>query len=182
MKYSVNWLQHQLEQGIHHEYLLFWGHTQKQVGVIDKSCFSQWFPSPFEVNGISYKTTEHWMMSKKASLFGDNLSMQAILAADKPAVVKMIGREVKNFDSDIWNQKSFDIVVEGNWYKFSQNEELKKYLLYTGKKIIVEASPSDSIWGIGLAQDAKEALNPYQWKGTNWLGFALMQVRDLLNN
>ena len=180
MKYSLNWLQSQIEQNIPVEYFFFWGHTQKKEGVVDKSCFSQWYPSAFIVDGNTYLTAEHWMMAKKAELFDDKETMEKILAAEKPAIAKALGRVVRNFNSEVWTNTSYNIVVEGNKHKFSQDETLKEFLLHTGNKIIVEASPADAIWGIGLSQDAKEAQNPFTWKGTNLLGFALMEVRDIL--
>lgn len=180
MKYSINWLQSEIEKGIHFEYLFFWGHTPKNENTIDKSCFSQWYPSPFLVGGITYATAEHWMMAKKAKLFQDEEVFQKIITAEKPAVAKALGREVKNFNADVWNQSAYAIVVEGNQHKFKQNEALKKFLLTTKEKVLVEASPADAIWGIGLAQDAADALNPFRWPGTNLLGFALMEVRDSL--
>ena len=180
MKYSINWLQNQIEQGDHFNYFFFWGHTQKQEGVIDKSCFSQWFPSPFEVDGINYKTAEHWMMAKKAELFKDEEALQKILVAEKSAEVKAIGRTVKNFYPVTWNASAYSIVVEGNMHKFKHEQQMKSFLLQTGSAIIVEASPADAIWGIGLPQDAEDAMNPSKWRGTNLLGFALMEVRDLL--
>ncbi len=97
------------------------------------------------------------------------------------AIAKALGREVKHFDPAVWEAASYAIVVEGNRHKFSQNQALKSYLINTNEKILVEASPADAIWGIGLPQDAKEALNPFEWRGNNLLGFALMEVRDLLN-
>ena len=178
MKYSLNWLQSKIKQGAHFEYLLFWGHTHKQAGIVDKSCFSQWYPSVFTVDGISYKTAEHWMMAKKAQLFNDNEVFEKIIAAEKPAMAKALGREVKHFDPAVWDTAACAIVVEGNRYKFSQHTVLSTYLKNTKEKILVEASPSDAIWGIGLPQDAKEAVNPFTWRGTNLLGFALMEVRD----
>ena len=180
MSYSTTWLQDQIEKGIHTEYLFFWGHNQKNKNSIDKSCFSQWYPSVFTVNGIIYATAEHWMMAKKAELFNDSETLNKIILAQNPAVAKALGREVKDFDVDKWAALSYEFVVEGNKHKFSQKEELKNFLLYTGNKVIVEASPVDSIWGIGLAQDAGDAQNPFKWKGTNLLGFALMEVRDLI--
>lgn len=182
MNYSINWLQSEIENSKHFEYLFFWGHTPKKEGEIDKSCFSQWYPSPFVVNGIRYTTAEHWMMAKKALLFGDEEIFQKVIAAEKPAVAKALGREVKNFDPEIWRYASYTIVVEGNHYKFLQNEVLKKFLQTTKDKVLVEASPADAIWGIGLSQDAEEAMNPFRWPGTNLLGFALMEVRDKLKN
>ena len=180
MKYSRDWLQHHIEQGIHVEYYFFWGHTQKKKMVVDKSCFSQWYPSAFEVDGITYFTAEHWMMAKKAELFNDSETMREILTFEKPVVAKALGREIKNFNPDSWANASYEIVVEGNKHKFYQNEALKNFLIQTGDMILVEASPVDAIWGIGLGQDAIEAKNPYTWKGSNLLGFALMEVRDLL--
>ena len=179
MKYSIDWLLQQ--EGSKNDYLFFWGHTQKRPDVIDKSCFSQWYPAPFKVNDIVYQTAEHWMMAKKALLFNDRDAFSKIVQAGKPAIAKAIGREVKNFDAAIWEAHAYDIVVEGNYYKFSQHASLTTFLLQTGKKVIVEASPVDAIWGIGLAQDAVEAQHPSKWKGTNLLGFALMEVRDKLN-
>jgi ribA/ribD-fused uncharacterized protein len=148
--------------------------------VIDKSCFSQWYPSAFEVDGINYKTAEHWMMAKKAVLFNDNEVLEKILQAQKAAVAKTLGREIRNFDPAVWDASAYSIVIEGNRHKFSQHESFKTFLLKTGNKVIVEASPADAIWGIGLAQDASDAGNPSKWRGTNLLGFALMEVRDLL--
>lgn len=180
MKYSLDLLKQRIEAGQPVEYLFFWGHTQKQDGVIDKSCLSQWYPAPFTVDGINYATAEHWMMAKKALLFGDQEAFKEILAAPKPAVAKSIGRKVKGFDADVWQKEGYGFVVEGSFHKFSQHASLKEFLLRTGKKIIVEASPSDFIWGIGLSQDSKDASNPWKWKGTNLLGFALMEARDRL--
>ena len=180
MKYSIDWLTSQIKQGSPVEYLFFWGHTQKQEGVIDKSCFSQWYPSAFTMAGITYKTAEHWMMAKKASLFDDSEALAAILATEKPGGAKAVGREVKNFDAARWGALAYSIVTEGNLHKFSQHELLKTYLLKTGNKIIAEAGPSDAVWGIGMARDAKEAAHPSKWRGTNLLGFALMEVRDAL--
>ncbi len=180
MKYSLRWLQSEIEKGVHFEYLFFWGHNPKKEAVVDKSCYSQWYPAPFTVNDISYATAEHWMMAKKALLFNDEDIFQKIIVAEKPAVAKALGREVRNFDSAVWDSSAYSIVVEGNRHKFSQNENLLKFLLSTGNKVLVEASPADSIWGIGLPQDSNEAMNPFRWRGTNLLGFALMEVRDSL--
>lgn len=180
MTYSLNWLQEQLNQDKQLEYLFFWGHTPPKDGSTDKSCFSQWFPAPFTVNGIEYLTAEHWMMWKKAILFGDKETAGEIVKTEKPAIAKELGRKVRNFDPAVWSAACFDIVVEGNKHKFEQHENMKNVLLYTGNKILVEASPVDTIWGIGLAKDHPDAANPFNWKGTNLLGFALMEVREWL--
>jgi ribA/ribD-fused uncharacterized protein len=177
MNYSLSWLKQQIENGMHQEYLFFWGHTQKITGVTDRSCFSQWWPAAFTVDGITYATAEHWMMAKKALLFKDDEQHRHIIAIDSPVKAKKLGRLVKNFDGELWSAQAFAFVVEGNLHKFSQHESLKKFLLNTGEKIIVEASPFDKIWGIGT--NAHET-DVSKWKGFNLLGFALMEVRSLL--
>lgn len=91
-----------------------------------------------------------------------------------------MGRKVKNFDPDIWNEHKYGIVKKGNFLKFSQNERFKEFLLSTDNKILVEASPYDTIWGIGMLETDPNAKNPAQWNGENLLGFALMEVRDEL--
>jgi ribA/ribD-fused uncharacterized protein len=182
MKYSLSWLNQVLEKGIHHEFFFFWGHTQKNEGLTDKSCFSQWFPSPFTVDGVIYLTAEHWMMAKKAELFNDIEIKQHILKSETPGIAKELGRKVKNFDDEKWSKACFEIVVEGNVNKFLKQDELRKFLLNTGDKVIVEASPGDTIWGIGLSQDNPKAMSPSTWRGKNLLGFALMEVRDRLKD
>lgn len=180
MKYSVKKLIAQVEEGKAVDFYFFWGHTPKQVGGTDKSCLSQWYPAPFVVQGITYPTAEHWMMAQKALLFKDENAFQQILDTPKPGSAKAIGRRVIGFDELIWIDRRYDIVLEGSYHKFSQHEALRRFLLQTGKKVIVEASPVDNIWGIGLSQDSSSALNPINWKGTNLLGFALMETRDKL--
>ena len=124
-------------------------------------------------------TAEHYMMAEKARLF-DNSATDAIVAAAHPGEAKKLGRKIRNFDQAIWEKHRFDIVVRGNLAKFSQHEPLKQYLLGTGDRVLVEASPHDRIWGIGIAESDPAAQNPYDWKGLNLLGFALMAVREQL--
>ncbi len=162
------------------KYLFFWGHTPGKNQTVGPFCFSQWFASPFTVDNITYSTAEHWMMAEKARLFGDNEIAERILSATHPGEVKSLGREIKGFDEETWVKKRFEIVVEGNYHKFTQNADLKDYLLETGDRVLVEASPVDFIWGIGLAKDSKVVEDPTQWRGLNLLGFALMEVRRML--
>ena len=162
------------------KFLFFWGHQPNKDGSISKTCFSQWWLSSFEVDKVIYKTAEHWMMAKKAELFKDHAILEKILQAKSPAEAKKFGREVKNYNETLWLAARFDIVKEGNYHKFSQNPELKTFLLNTKERVIVEASPVDAIWGIGMAGDHKDILNPEKWRGLNLLGFALMEVRDEL--
>lgn len=175
---SVETLLQHLHYGATPKYLYFWGHTSK--GSLGKEVFSQWYPAPFTVDGDTYATAEHYMMAEKARLFGDEATRQAILQATHPDVAKRLGRKVKGFDEAEWNAQRFGIVVRGNLAKFSQHPALREFLLGTGSRVLVEASPVDSIWGIGLAQDHPQASNPAEWPGLNLLGFALMEVRDTL--
>ena len=182
MKYSVKQLNELIANGLMQEYLFFWGHSPKVKGIIDKSCFSQWWPSEFKVEKIIYKSAEHWMMAKKALLFNDQETHDLIINADTPAEAKKLGRKVKSFQPEIWERYAFVYVVEGNLHKFSQHQDLQLFLKNTHDKVIVEASPVDAIWGIGLTQDDPRAYDPQKWSGTNLLGFALMEVRDKLKN
>jgi ribA/ribD-fused uncharacterized protein len=179
MKYSKQWLLANKTE--HTEYLLFWGHKPSNDGSITNTCFSQWWVSPFTVEGITYPTAEHWMMAEKARLFDDKVQLANILATKKPAAAKSFGRKVENFDPSVWDAQKGDIVIKGNVHKFSQNLDLKAFLLATGSKIIVEASPVDRIWGIGLPPDNPYSWQPEKWQGRNLLGFALMEVRDILS-
>jgi len=177
---SVTELQAQVAAGFAPQYLLFWGHRAARDGAIGKSCLSQWFPAPFEVAGLRYPTAEHYMMAGKARLFGDAAIAAQILAAGEPGAVKALGRKIAGFDEAVWVAQRSRIVEEANLAKFGQNPALRDFLLATGAQVLVEASPVDAIWGIGLAADDARALDPAQWQGLNLLGFALMQVRERL--
>ena len=126
-------------------------------------------------------TAEHFMMYHKAVLFSDEQAAKRLLVANNPEEAKAIGREVIGFNPQKWESHRFDIVVAANMAKFSSHPELKDYLLNTGDRILVEASPVDAIWGIGLAEDDPACADPNHWKGENLLGFALMAVRDQLS-
>ncbi|RYY13553.1 MAG: NADAR family protein [Cytophagaceae bacterium] len=177
MLYSFHWL---LQQSPAPKYLFFWGHTPKQKSTVDKNCFGQWFPAAFTVAGDIYATAEHWMMAGKARLFGNDEGRARIIAAPHPAEAKKLGREVTGFDPPGWDAQKYDLVVAGNYPKFSQHAELQDYLLTTGDRVLVEASPVDAIWGIGLPADHPDAMQPARWPSQNLLGFALMAVRDQL--
>lgn len=180
MNYNNNWLVTQHQQGAPLDFIHFWGHQPAKDGSITKSCFSQWWVAPFIVDGTTYNTAEHWMMAKKAELFGDAEIATKIVATNNPKDVKQLGRMIQGFDNAKWDTHKYEIVVEGNWHKFMQHLPLKNYLLNTANTIIVEASPVDAIWGIGMAEDDSNINNPAQWKGENLLGYALMEVRDKL--
>lgn len=179
--YNIDWLIERFNSRETLEYLFFWGHTNKYGEEAGKFCFSQWYEAAFVVDDITYKTAEHWMMAHKALLFGDFKSFQAIIYAETPKQAKELGRQVIGFDEDLWNANRFDIVKKGNIHKFNQHPNFANFLLNSGSKILVEASPVDIIWGTGLDQDSQHINNPHFWRGLNLLGFALMEVRDFLN-
>lgn len=161
------------------DFMFFWGHTDRQEGVC-KTCLSQWYMCSFTVNDVSYNCAEQYMMAEKARIFDDDDTCQQILASYDPMTIKKLGRKVRNFNAYVWEKNCQEVVKIGNLAKFSQNPKLMEYLLGTGDKILVESSPKDTTWGIGLAEDAPEACNPRLWKGENLLGFTLMEVRDML--
>lgn len=165
----------EIEQGFQPEFVFFW-----QVDADSeerREYLSQWYPAEFVVEDITYLTAEHYMMAEKARIFGDDGIRNAILRTYSPETVKKLGRMVRGFDSSIWEKHRLDVVLRGNEAKFRQNPALKQYLLGTGDKILVEASPCDEIWGVGLGEDDPRITDPRQWKGLNLLGFALMVTR-----
>ena len=180
MKYSIEKIKQQFESEHSLKFLFFWGHTPSKDNSIAKTCFSQWWQTAFVKDGVMYKTAEHFMMAEKARLFNDFEIRKEVIESSHPSEAKKLGRKVKNFDATLWNEHKFAIVKEANLLKFSQHVELKEYLLNTNDRVLVEASPVDSIWGIGLAESDPDAQNPNFWKGENLLGFALMEVRDEL--
>jgi ribA/ribD-fused uncharacterized protein len=116
------------------KFLFFWGHQPSRDGRLGVSCFSQWWPAPFEVDGLCYPTAEHWMMAGKARLFADDQTAARILDAESPKQVKQLGREVRGFDPARWDEERRRIVTEGNVHKFTQNSALGEFLLSTGRR------------------------------------------------
>ncbi|PWK67152.1 hypothetical protein BCL76_10956 [Streptomyces sp. CG 926] len=170
----------QVSRGERVKYLPFWGHRPQPDGRLGPSCLSQWWPASFTVGDVRYATAEHWMMAGKARLFGDAEAERAAVDAKSPAAAKKVGRLVRGFDNEIWERERFALVVEGSVHKFGSDPALSGYLLGTGQRVLVEASPMDRIWGIGLAADDERALDPARWRGLNLLGFALMEARERL--
>ena len=177
---TVTDLAHLTASGARVKYLHFWGHKPQADGSVGSRCLSQWWPAMFTVNGLTYPTAEHYMMWSKATLFGDAEVAGQVLRAAHPHRAKALGREVRDFDQAVWDGSRYDIVVSGSLAKFGQNHDLRSYLLGTGERVLVEASPVDRIWGIGLAAADERAADPARWRGLNLLGFALMETRDRL--
>jgi ribA/ribD-fused uncharacterized protein len=151
------------------QYVLFWGGWP-----------SQWHPADFVVDGVRYNCCEQFMMAEKARVFGDEAALAKILSSTDPRQQKALGRTVRDFDAGVWNDVCRGIVYAGNLARFAQDEAARRELMATGDRTIVEASPTDRIWGIGLSQGDPRAVDPSQWRGTNWLGIALTQVRELV--
>ncbi len=181
MKYNIETIKQIVRENPNIAIIYFWGHTPnpKKITI---ACLSQWYDCHFEVEGVKYHTTEQYMMASKALLFGDKEVYDEIMAASNPYDYKKLGRKVCNFEPEPWDAKKSEIVVEGNKAKFGQNTDIKEFLLSTGDAILVEASPYDKIWGIGLDRETAMKGTVEQWQGENLLGCALMEVRDYLRN
>jgi ribA/ribD-fused uncharacterized protein len=161
-------------------YLYFWGHQPQRGGGIGPGCLSQWWPSAFTLDEVTFPSAEHYMMWRKATCFDDDAVAARILQADHPQRAKALGRQVRGFDQARWESVRYDVVLAASIAKFSQSALLRDYLLRTGDRVLVEASPVDPVWGIGLAAADPRAGDPGQWLGLNLLGFALMDTRDQL--
>jgi ribA/ribD-fused uncharacterized protein len=173
-------LQRRLAGGEAFDYLHFWGHRPRADDAPSASCFSQRYAVRFEVDGVVYPSAEHFMMAEKARLFDDQRTLQQVLVAPTPNDAKALGRRVAGYDDARWAAHRFDAVVHGNLAKFSQSKRLRSFLVGTAPAVLVEASPVDAVWGIGMAANDPRANDPRQWQGPNLLGFALMVVRDHL--
>ncbi len=182
MKYDILLLTEKIRARQKVKYLSFWGHQPNKDGSISSTCLSQWWRQPFSIDDVVYSTAEHWMMAQKALLFGDIDIYSKIVSTNTPGEAKDLGRKVQNFDPEIWEANRFEIVVRGNLNKFTQHKDLQDFLINTNDRILVEASPVDYIWGIGMAYDNPDAHKPKNWNGLNLLGFALMEARDILKD
>lgn len=160
------------------DFVFFWEHSDRKDGFVGRSCLSQWFIAPMMIEGQYYHCMEQYLMGEKARIFGDEETEEKILAEFNHMAIKKLGRQVADYDDYVWSKDRQAISVRGNLAKFSQNPSLCQFLLSTGDKILVEASPTDNIWGIGLEESAPEATVPSKWRRQNLLGFALMEVRE----
>ena len=151
---------------------IFFYHEHDENGYL-----SNWYPTYFQYAYKHYFCTEQYMMAQKAQAFGDHESLKRIMDSQDPAEIKQLGRGVKNFDSDTWDKIRYQIMRRGIRAKFQQNPALLRRLLDTGTKVLVEASPTDRIWGIHLPESDNSAVNIHEWQGKNLLGRVLMQVR-----
>lgn len=146
----------------------------------EASPFSQFHRCTFKAGEITFTCTEQYMMHGKAILFGDREIAEQILAVDQPKKQKALGRKVRGFDDHVWKKNREAIVLAGNRLKFTQNALLRDALLATRGTTLVEASPYDRIWGIGLGAKDPRAQSEATWRGQNLLGKILTKLRDEL--
>lgn len=177
---DVTELRRSVRSGPRAKYLFFWGHHPPGRGGLGPGCLSQWWPARFTADGVGYSSAEHFMMAAKARLFGDAETEERVLTAPHPGAAKALGRQVRGFDERVWERERYGIVVQASMAKFGQDPALGEFLLGTAGRVLVEASPLDRVWGIGLAADDPRAANPDRWRGLNLLGFALMETRATL--
>lgn len=145
--------------------------------------FSNWYQASFTYNDIEFSNTEQFMMYYKAKFFLDDEKAKEILKTRDARKIKRLGREVANFKKEAWEAVARQIVYIGNLQKYTQNENLKQLLLDTDDAVLVEASPYDTIWGIGLSEEDPLRVDPNNWKGSNWLGQILTEIKkDLKQN
>jgi ribA/ribD-fused uncharacterized protein len=152
-----------------------------------KGVFSQWYRTKFQDPELPEKYRSHvftsceqFMIFCKALLFQDTNYARTILREHSCRKIKVMGRNIRGFSNDIWKMNREDIVTRGNYLKFSQDPELKKKLLATQGKHLVEASTQDLIWGIGLSKENRHVQNPVMWRGLNLLGKCLDRAREII--
>ena len=141
---------------------------------------SNWYPSIFALNGITFSSMEQYMMYRKAVCFGDEKVAAQILATEDVAEIKALGRLVSGYDENLWNGVRQIVVYEGLLAKFSQNSDLMEQLKDTGQAFLAECAVKDRIWGVGLSMHDPNRLDRAKWRGQNLLGYALMMVRERL--
>ena len=181
MKYDLTWLKQQYDSGTQPEFLFF---SEMPAGPHSSSAhmmLAQWYPSGFSVQGDQYLHAAHWMMVQKAKLFDDDEAAASLLTLKDNREIKSRGRHIVGFDQRRWDDNKYSIVVLGNLHKFSQHPILRAYISETRPMVLTEANPDDGVWGIGMQENAPGATNPHHWRGLNLLGFALMEVRDILS-
>lgn len=162
---------------ITNKYVFFWSEKNSTTGI-----YSQWYKADMEIDGIIYNSCEQYMMHQKALTFKDFEIAEEIMDETDPRTQKVWGRKIRNFNGEVWNKVCLDIVTKGNFAKFNTYPAFKRRLMETGNRTLVEASPVDAIWGVGLSENDPAILDESKWKGTNFLGIALMKVREQLTN
>lgn len=152
-------------------HIYFWG-----------SVFSNFAPVLFVIDFVAYTSVEQYFMSRKAAMFGDFETLGKIMKAEHPAEQKKLGREVKGFNGEIWDYWKYKVMIDGTLAKFTSSKHLTDTMLDTHDKVLVEASPTDLIWGVGLHYNDDKILDKDNWRGQNQLGKALMHIRRTIRS
>ena len=161
-----------IEDRVTDTHVYFWGDPT----------LSNWGPAKFAHKGLKFYNSEQAFMYEKATYFDDTEIANEILKTSNPNTAKNLGRKVKNFNGHKWDVVCYDFMVDVCYAKFRQNENCREVLLSTGRKTLVEGSPYDKIWGVGLHWASEEILDEANWQGKNLLGKALMEVREMLKD
>lgn len=143
--------------------------------------FSQWADGKFICTSLNEEVNcaEQAMMLHKAKMFNDMETYELIKNTSHPRDQKALGRMVKNFDKHKWDVFCLDIVTNINVDKFRHAKAWKELLYLTHPHLLVEASPNDMIWGIGMGVDNPNLLDTSIW-GSNYLGRTLTTARSIL--
>jgi ribA/ribD-fused uncharacterized protein len=153
-------------------HIYFWG-----------SFLSNWIPSNLNIpyDKRNFSNSEQLFMYLKAKYFGDTeMAERIVIEGTHPRDAKNLGRNVQGYQEKKWDEVRKDAMLTAVYYKFATNSDLKKKLLATGDKILVEGTPFDSIWGVMIRWDDDRILDEKNWKGQNLLGKVLMEVRNRL--
>ena len=132
------------------------------------------------ITKLEFDSTEQIYMWYKAHFFNDVDTRKQLELKLTPKQAKDLGRVVKNYQDDLWECVRFDYMVYSNYLKYTQNPDLKAKLLATGEKVLVEASPYDKVWGVGLLANNPLILDDKNWTGRNLLGKSIMKVRSMI--
>ena len=180
-KYSIpHWEPYEPVHGEGEKFVMFWRSRPHPDGKLAEECMSPWFERKFVADGVTSSLVEQYIVAQKAMLFGDRANLRKIKVNTDPKDLRVISLRIQGVDNAVWQEFSHSISCTGNFLKFSQNPDMKAYLLGTGDATLVEASPYDRTGGIGLDRLDEDATHPERWLGRNLFGFALMQVRDKL--
>lgn len=145
-----------------------------------REVFSNWYLSTFVYMGITFNCSEQAMMWLKAMFFGDVDTAKEILAEPVPRKQKALGRKVKGFNKEVWDAVCVDLMVPVLVAKFQQDERCLAAMVESEGTELVEASPDDTIWGVGLEENDPRVLDRSQWLGSNLLGATLMRARPTI--
>ena len=158
--------------------------TREEKGVTAffsyQSPLSNFYNCKIVENGKNFHSSEQLFMYKKALKFNDHSTAEQILLCKSPEEAKGLGRKVQGFKLDIWRPVASDLMFDAMYQKFSQNQELRSFLLQTCGTTLAEANPTDRVWGTGISLKNDHIFSPDKWTGKNMAGEVLARVRQTL--